>query len=476
MAEHKINIRIGADGGKAVSEFAKVGKASTDLAVSVKKMGNMFGEIGGNIGGFLQNFLKGGVWGMAQAAIATFFSVLKKWCNEAKEVAEESAKAVEKSFADMTSAIEAYKVAVGDVAKAEREAVDAALSARKSELGITERLTKATIELARQKRIAAGEDAQTVNAESDAAAMEASAKSSLEKSDAEINAIRKRLDSAENERDNAWEEVNRLRDAKGELYGAKWFDSEGVKKSARALDRAVSKKIEDARNVAFGAEARIEKEEAALAAALREREALEMEIEAGKLRAANDRAEKEQSAAKAAAEAASKAEIEAQKNAAKERERLDRELHAKRMADLRAEIAAQKEAATPLRAVAAQAQTEFERAFAMYRDPSRAAAEIGEEKDRAEDLKRLHNDANRSGSRWRVAELSQLMAAGDSQGVQSRLEEWRKSSKFTPEVEAMVRAAAAERTKTTVEDELRKIETNTSGLAQKLDELLKMKE
>ena len=148
----------------------------------------------------------------------------------------------------------------------------------------------------------------------------------------------------------------------------------------------------------------------------------------------------------------------------------------KRMADLRAEIEAQKNAASPLRAVASAAQTEFERAFAMYRDPSRAAAEIGEEKDRAEDLKRLHNDANRSGSRWRVAELSQLMAAGDSQGVQSRLEEWRKSSKFTPEVEAMVRASAAERTKTTVEDELRKIETNTSGLAQKLDELLKMKE
>jgi hypothetical protein len=197
-----------------------------------------------------------------------------------------------------------------------------------------------------------------------------------------------------------------------------------------------------------------------------------MEIEAGKLRAANDRAEKEQSAAKAAAEAASRAEIEAQKLAAKERERLDRELHAKRMADLRAEIEAQKNAASPLRAVASAAQTEFERAFAMYRDPSRAAAEIGEEKDRAEDLKRLHNDANRSGNRWRVAELSQLMAAGDSQGVQSRLEEWRSRSRsFTPEVEAMVRAAAAEQVKTTAEDELRKLNEKTGELSQKLEQL-----
>lgn len=168
--------------------------------------------------------------------------------------------------------------------------------------------------------------------------------------------------------------------------------------------------------------------------------------------------------------------LAAAKAAAAERDRLDRELHAKRMADLRAEIAAQKEAASPMQAVAASAATEFERAFAMYRDPSRAAAEIEDERDRAADLKRLHKDASRYGGKWRIDELSALMSAGDSAGVQSRLEDWRKSRSFSPEVEAMVRASAAERTRTTVEDELRKIETNTSGLAQKLDELLKMKE
>ena len=112
----------------------------------------------------------------------------------------------------------------------------------------------------------------------------------------------------------------------------------------------------------------------------------------------------------------------------------------------------------------------------MYRDPTRAASEIAEERDRAADLKQLHRDASRYGGKWRIDELSALMSAGDSAGVQSRLEDWRKSRSFSPEVEAMVRASAAERTRTTVEDELRKIETNTSGLAQKLDELLKMKE
>lgn len=39
----------------------------------------------------------------------------------------------------------------------------------------------------------------------------------------------------------------------------------------------------------------------------------------------------------------------------------------------------------------------------------------------------------------------------------------------------MVRASAAERTKTTAEDELRKIESNTADLAAKLDELISMK-
>ena len=181
-----------------------------------------------------------------------------------------------------------------------------------------------------------------------------------------------------------------------------------------------------------------------------------------------------QNAAKAAEERA-KAERKAIADAAADRERLDREAHQKRMADLRAEIAAAKDAASPIRSVAAAAQTEFERAFAMYRDPERARAEIAEERDRSDDLKRLHKDASRYGGKWRIDELAELMSAGDTEGVNSRLEEWRKRKSFTPEVEAMVRASAAEQTRTTAEDELRKIEGNTRDLSEKLDQLLTMK-
>ena len=90
-------------------------------------------------------------------------------------------------------------------------------------------------------------------------------------------------------------------------------------------------------------------------------------------------------------------------------------------------------------------------------------------------MKRLHRDASRYGGKWRIDELSRLMAAGDSQGVTDTLTAWRRNKNFTPQIEAMVRASAAERTKTTAEDELRKIENNTAGLARKLDELLAMK-
>ena len=45
------------------------------------------------------------------------------------------------------------------------------------------------------------------------------------------------------------------------------------------------------------------------------------------------------------------------------------------------------------------------------------------------------------------------------------------SRSFTPEVEAMVRASAAEQTKTTAEDELRKLNDKTGELSQKIEQL-----
>lgn len=182
--------------------------------------------------------------------------------------------------------------------------------------------------------------------------------------------------------------------------------------------------------------------------------------------------------AKVDADLAKKAEDERVKAVAAEkkaREAMEAELHKQRTDNLKAEIESAKGAAAGVSGVAQSAQTEFDRAFAMYRDPALAASSIAEERDYSADYKQLGKDANRYGGSWRINELASLMASGDTAGQAAKLEEWRKSSKFTPEVEAMVRASAADKTKTTAEDELRKINANTANLDKKLDELLSMK-
>lgn len=191
--------------------------------------------------------------------------------------------------------------------------------------------------------------------------------------------------------------------------------------------------------------------------------------EADKLAA--EKAKQETEVAKKAEDERLKA-VEAEKKA---REAMEAELHKQRADNLKAEIESAKGAAAGVSGVAQSAQTEFDRAFAMYRDPALAASGIAEERDYAADYKQLGKDANRYGGSWRINELASLMASGDTAGQAAKLEEWRKSSKFSPEVEAMVRASAADKTKTTAEDELRKINANTANLDKKLDELLSMK-
>ena len=471
MDENSVKIHIG-------STYDNKGAASAKN--SIADVGRAINTFSRGVSGPLKNVLDlikgiatGGIWQIGASAIMSAGAYIAKAWRETAEEAEKAEKKYVESIHAVADSLSQYESSVAEVAKATRAAADAALSSRQKEIDLTERLSKANAELARQKRIAAGEDAAAVNKDVDAQLSAGEAKSARERADAEIEAAQNRLDATIREHEDAVAEVNRLRDARSAL-GESWDrasqDPESLK-AARRYRRELTGKIEDARAAEFSAFDRIKADQKALDDAKRRREALDAELEAKELKAVNDRAAAEREAARKAADERASAEKEAAAAAAKERDRLDRELHAKRMADLRAEIAAQKEAAAPFQAVAANAATEFERAFAMYRDPSRAAAEIDEEKDRAEDLKQLHRDASRYGGKWRIDELSQLMAAGDTQGVQSRLEDWRKSRSFTPEVESMVRASAAEQTKTTAEDELRKLNEKTGELAQRLETL-----
>lgn len=472
--------------------------------------------IGGAFGGVFGMFLQGGIWGAAAQAVTK--TITWAW-TKMREGAEREAKRAERAWKDGLEAIRDGAAALEASFSSSMSALDRGVSRFDAMTSSVRELTKAEIELARQRAIANGMEP----ARADAAASDLSAKVDEEAEERRLKNVieteRKRIAVAKEAEAKTAEEVRRASKAKADAEaeyarkreeyarrnakttrlelvglakngGGGWrvvslSDKEVAENMAAA--RAAFEETDEAREqrerVKGAADAlkSIKTDERALAAAEDARakiEQAENALDALAVRsAARDLAKENARAAKAEEEAKREAEVraEADRKAAAERDRLDRELHQRRMADLREEIAAQSKAAGPLKAVAAAAQGEFERQFALYRDPRAAAAAVGEEKARAEDLDRLHADAARYGGKWRIDELSRLMAAGDAQGQADALASWRRSSRFAPEVEAMVRASAAERTKTTAEDELRKISANTAGLAAKLDELISAK-
>lgn len=120
-------------------------------------------------------------------------------------------------------------------------------------------------------------------------------------------------------------------------------------------------------------------------------------------------------------------------------------------------------------------QGEFNQAFDLWRDPDAAAAAVDADKKRGEDMKAFRKAVSRYGGKGKIDEYAALMRAGDEEGMQDRLAQWRKSSKFTPQVEQMVKAAAADQNKNAAEKSLANIDKNTTDLAKKIDELLSLK-
>ena len=120
-------------------------------------------------------------------------------------------------------------------------------------------------------------------------------------------------------------------------------------------------------------------------------------------------------------------------------------------------------------------QGEFNAAFDLWRDPEAAASAVEADKKRGEDMKAFRKAVNRYGGKGKIDEYARLMREGDEEGMQERLTQWRKSSKFTPQVEQMVKAAAADQNKNAAEKSLANIEKDVSGLTKKIDELLRLK-
>lgn len=482
----------------------KAKKHLNGIADSFSKIGEALGGANSNLGRFMQNFLKGGIWGAAAELVGYGIKKIQEWWQAeekaAKEAAEAEAKMLKELHEKRMRCLDDYRKAYERTHSVRAKAITDELNAVKNEIDATKELTKATLELEKAKARKSGNKEKV--AEIDNQLGDIDYKADVDKVRKSLESIAERRRLGEDKIEDYQGAMKRIREAKKLVKGELWYarrefdyldhndeddkeawarneekvkDLEGRLRDLNNRWTSEHQKREDERTFLKN----LDKEEALLKKQL---EILSVREKARVTGKEADAAEADRKAAEEKKKAEEKriadvkaAELKAAAEAAKERERLDREAHKKRMADIRAEIAASAGRGNILKATAANAQNEFDRAFAMYRDPSHAASVIGEEKDYQDDLKRLHRDASRYGGKWRIDELSRLMAAGDSQGVTDTLTAWRRNKNFTSQIEAMVRASAAERTKTAVEDELRKIENNTAGLARKLDELLAMK-
>ena len=413
-----------------------------------------------------------GAIGAAVASVISFASALKDLIVTVfnldavpKEVRE-----IHLKFVDLNNAAEMFKVKMDEA----REVAEKQKKIYDEEVDAINRMTKAQNELKRAQELSLAvtqEQKDEINRRYDSANAEADETAAQDKRDNERRSLideRFRIQREIRQARKQQAEYRKLFANGGQIGTDEWFE-------ARDTIERKNKELEDNQRKLDAIDREDELAQTLIETRKVKEETAAVEAEEKRKEEAKKAAEKIAEEQNKKTEEQKRDELKQIEEIKRERIKAEQELHKLKVDNLKDEIDKQKSAADSQKSVASAAQTEFDRAFAMYRSPEQAAAQIAEERDYAADYKQLQKDASRYGGKWRIDELSRLMAAGDTQGQASMLEEWRKSSRFTPEVEAMVRAAAADKTRTTAEDELRQINANTKGLSQKLDELLKMK-
>ena len=413
-----------------------------------------------------------GAIGAAVASVISFASALKDLIVTVfnldavpKEVRE-----IHLKFVDLNNAAEMFKVKMDEA----REVAEKQKKIYDEEVDAINRMTKAQNELKRAQELSLAvtqEQKDEINRRYDSANAEADETAAQDKRDNERRSLideRFRIQREIRQARKQQAEYRKLFANGGQIGTDEWFE-------ARDTIERKNKELEDNQRKLDAIDREDELAQTLIETRKVKEETAAVEAEEKRKEEAKKAAEKIAEEQNKKTEEQKRDELKQIEEIKRERIKAEQELHKLKVDNLKDEIDKQKSAADSQKSVASAAQTEFDRAFAMYRSPEQAAAQIAEERDYAADYKQLQKDASRYGGKWRIDELSRLMAAGDTQGQAATLEEWRKSSRFTPEVEAMVRAAAADKTRTTAEDELRQINANTKGLSQKLDELLKMK-
>ena len=165
-----LEIRLGTtfDGkGTAAATGAvnDLGKAARVLGSTIS--GSIGGAIG-SIGGMLMEFFRGGIWSVAAQGVSLCWETCRGFFDDSEKRAKRAAAAIEamtRANENMLEAIKTRHEAAAAAADREARASDAALAKRQNELRLARDLAAAEMEVARQRRIAAGEDPAAVNAE-----------------------------------------------------------------------------------------------------------------------------------------------------------------------------------------------------------------------------------------------------------------------------------------------------------------------
>ena len=122
MARQTVNIELRAGGGNQVAgEFGKAAKASQDFVVNIKKIGNVFGELGGTMGDLVSNIAKGGIWGIMNAAVAGAQKLLDSWLAKQEQVEERAATAAQKAYDKRMQAAMALQDKMNVLAQSQQE-------------------------------------------------------------------------------------------------------------------------------------------------------------------------------------------------------------------------------------------------------------------------------------------------------------------------------------------------------------------
>ena len=321
---------VHADTQKLRSSMVDLGKASMIL-------GGIFGDLGRVAGAGLKALLTGGMWEIAAQGI----QLLIKLTGEHKALVDAAAKAMDAASARRMEALEKYHARLAQAANDAQAARIAEIKSIDAEAASLERAAKAAIELARQKQIAAGAGADVADAEAEEAlknldrdSRQRTAASGVKTANAEAKSARESLTAANKvyedllrARERAaravservqqiWAEENQFAARNGmrlkkelEAGFMQGREDESYKTRVDALD-ALDEKVAGARAAVAKAENRIAEAEKKRMIALRDEQSITKQIEAERLKEANDLEATELKAIEEREAAAKKAEDE----------------------------------------------------------------------------------------------------------------------------------------------------------------------